>query len=128
MNPIRESATFAPLQNMIGVHKYFQWAGYLGNLVMHVIETDESFDNTIREFYVDFSDLSFPEKRPSREHRYLRMRVRSDVFRHVLRFGLPWEEISIGFQARFYREPDIYNFDFWEHFQDKLPANEPSWD
>ena len=33
----------------------------------------------------------------------------------------PWEEFSIGFQARFYREPDNYNFDFWDYFQNSIP-------
>jgi hypothetical protein len=51
------------------------------------------------------------------------MKVRTSVFRYVLLNGLPWEEISIGFQARFYREPDIYEFDFWNHFQNFLPEN-----
>jgi hypothetical protein len=53
------------------------------------------------------------------------MRCRSDVFRYALQEGLPWEEISIGFQARFYREPDVYNADFWNHFQNKLPDKTP---
>eukprot|EP00899_Mesostigma_viride_P002133 jgi/Mesvir1/11920/Mv00258-RA.1 len=59
--------------------------------------------------------------------RYLRMRVRSGPFYHVLYHGLSWEELSIGYQCRFYREPDAYNFDFWNHFQNKLPASTPPW-
>ena len=37
-------------------------------------------------------------------------------------YGFGWEEISIGFQARLFRKPDIYNRGFWNHFQDKLPS------
>jgi CMP-N-acetylneuraminate monooxygenase len=126
--PIREDLDFGPLRDMEGIKQYFDWAGFRADLVLHVIETDESFQSVIREFYVDFSDLSFSSQRTVRPRRYLRMRVRADVFRHVLRWGLPWEDISIGFQARFYREPNVYNLDFWSHFQDKLPSRPPLWE
>ena len=43
------------------------------------------------------------------------------MFRYVLINGLSWEEFSIGFQAKFYREPDNYNFDFWDYFQNSIP-------
>ena len=126
--PIREDFWFEPLQHIEGIKQYFEWAGFQSDLVLHVIETDESFASKVREFFVDLSDLSFPSERPERPHRYLRIRVRADVFRHVLRWGLSWEEISIGFQARFYREPDVYNFDFWDHFQNNLPSQVPDWE
>jgi CMP-N-acetylneuraminate monooxygenase len=125
LKQIRTSLEFGPLETLEGIEKYFRWAGFEGNLVLHVLETTDDFQDVVREFYVDFCDLSFPDCRPVREHRYLRMRCRSDVFRYVLRYGLPWEEISIGFQARFFRDPDIYNFDFWDHFQNKLPQEAP---
>ena len=126
--PIREDFWFEPLQHIEGIKQYFEWAGFQSDLVLHVIETDESFESKVREFFVDLSDLSFPSGRPERPHRYLRMRARADVFRHVLRWGLSWEEISIGFQARFYREPDAYNFDIWGHFQNNLPSQVPDWE
>ena len=118
---------FAPLLSLEGVAQYFAWAGFQADLVVHVIETDESFGTTLREFFYDFSRGAMIDQRPASAHRYLRMRVRADVFRHVLRHGQPWEEISIGFQARFYREPDAYNFDFWDHFQNHLPVTPPVW-
>ena len=126
--PIREDFWFEPFQHIEGIKQYFEWAGFQSDLVLHVIETDESFESEVREFFVDFSDLSFPSERPKQPHRYLRMRVRADVFRHVLRWGLSWEEMSIGFQARFYREPDAYNFDFWDHFQNNLSSQVPDWE
>lgn len=124
---IRESQDFTPLHTDEGLARYFKWSGFRGNCVLHVIETDESFETIIREFYIDFLDLSLCRSRPSRDHRYLRMRCRSDVFRHVLRYGLPWEEISIGFQARFFRDPDEYDFEFWDHFQNRLPRDPVPW-
>jgi CMP-N-acetylneuraminate monooxygenase len=127
LQDIQESQSFEPLQTEEGLTRYFEWTGFRENCVLHVIETDESFNTIIREFYIDFLDLSLCKGRPNRDHRYLRMRCRSDVFRHVLRYGLPWEEISIGFQARFFRDPDSYDFEFWDHFQNKLPTDPMPW-
>lgn len=62
------------------------------------------------------------------EFHHIHMIVRQDVWRHVLKHGLPWEEITIGFQARLSREPNVYCVDFWRHFQDKLPVDPPNWD
>ena len=118
---------FAPLASLDGIAQYFAWAGFRADLVLPVVETDESFGAALREFFYDFSTGALIDARPQGAHRYLRMRVRADVFRHVLRHGQPWEEISIGFQARFYREPDAYNFDFWDHFQNHLPGAPPVW-
>jgi len=124
---IQKSLSFLPLSSMDGIQHYFEWAAYKGDVLLHVIETGEDFKSTIREFFVDFSDLSIHKTRPVTNLPYTRMRVRSDVFRYVLKKGLPWEEITIGFQARFYRDPDIYQFDFWNHFQNNLPTNPPQW-
>ena len=44
------------------------------------------------------------------------LRVRSNSLTAVLNEGLPLEELSIGFQARMYRRPNVYNFRFWDHF------------
>ncbi len=125
---IRAALDFAPLQTLEGIRHYFKWAGYKGDLVLQVIETDESFKVPVREFWLDFSSPGLlVNTRPERPHRYLRMKVRAEVFRFVLQNCLPWEEISVGFQARFYREPDIYSYAFWHHFQFGLPAEPVDW-
>ncbi|KAJ0037057.1 hypothetical protein NL108_018121, partial [Boleophthalmus pectinirostris] len=53
---------------------YYTWAGFRDyNLVVRVIESDEDFGPFPGgyDYLVDFSDLSFPAQRPSREHSYL---------------------------------------------------------
>ena len=102
------------------IKKYFKNSGYESDLILHICETNEDFTLTDREFIYDFTNQDFIDKRPNREHRYLKMKVRKEIFKYVLHNYLPWEEISIGFQGRFYREPDIYNRDFWEHFQKEM--------
>lgn len=116
---------FGPLRDLAGIKAYFDWSGYRGDLILHVLETDEGYAEILREFIYDFKAGSFLSGRPVHPHRYLRIKVRADVFRYVLMHGMSWEEISIGFQARFYRDPDVYNFDFWKHFQDLLPETPP---
>ena len=44
------------------------------------------------------------------------LRLRADSFIGVLENGLPLEDLSIGFQAKMFRYPNVYNFDFWNHF------------
>ena len=109
--------------NVKNIQKYFDAVGYKSNLVLHVMETDEEFLSIKNDFFLDFNSGKVLYYKPEDIKRYLRIKVRSDVFRYVLINGLPWEEFSIGFQAKFYREPDNYNFDFWSHFQNSIPKN-----
>jgi CMP-N-acetylneuraminate monooxygenase len=105
------------------IQDYFDWAGYRDDrLTLHVIETDQLFRENIREFYVNFKTGKVYQRMTLNggDH-YLRMKVKSHIFRYVLAYGLGWEDISIGFQARFFRNPDIYNRGFWAHFQENLP-------
>ena len=125
LRQIRDDAAFEPLAATDGIQHYFDWAGFRGDLVLHIVETGEDFSEIVRELFVDFETGRVTKDRPSPRSRYERMRVRSDVFRHVLKRGASWEEISIGFQARFFREPDVYNMDFWMHFQHALPEAPP---
>ncbi|MGB0680411.1 MAG: hypothetical protein ACPGUV_12180, partial [Polyangiales bacterium] len=118
---------FAPLHSIAGLQHYFDWAAYRGDLLLHVIESSDDFSEARRAFWVDFLSGQVHVCRPLQDAPYLRMRVRQSVFRHVLRHGLGWEEVAIGFQARFYRDPDVYHWDFWHHFQNHLPPEPPQW-
>ncbi|XP_006628136.2 cytidine monophosphate-N-acetylneuraminic acid hydroxylase [Lepisosteus oculatus] len=113
------------------IHFYFQWAGFNNyDLVVRVIETDEDFNAFPDgyDFYVDFLDLSFPSRRPEREHPYEEIKNRAGVMRHVVKNGLLWDDLYIGFQNRLSRDPDIYHHRFWNHFQTNLPLTPPDWD
>lgn len=125
--PIAEATRFAPLADLDGVDHYRRWLGFEGDLVLHLIETDEAFATVARECTIDFANGAVRGGPPSavRERRSLRVQVRSDAFRHVARQGLGWEEFSVGFQARFLRTPDRYEWDFWDHVQNHLPTDPP---
>jgi CMP-N-acetylneuraminate monooxygenase len=123
--PLEACRSFSPLGDAAGILHYFEWAGFRADLILHIIETDDRFSPCGMEWLVDLSGPRLLARRPTTAHRYLRLKVRGDVFRHTLRHGLPWDEISIGFNARMYREPNVYNRDFWSHFQNDLPAQPP---
>ena len=123
--PVEACRQFAPLDSAEGILDYFRWSGYRGDLILHVIETDDGFEPCGQSWLLDLSGPRLLATRPEEPHRYLRLKVRGDVFRHTLRYGLPWDEISIGFNARLYREPNRFNRDFWSHFQNCLPATPP---
>ncbi|XP_014448854.1 cytidine monophosphate-N-acetylneuraminic acid hydroxylase isoform X2 [Tupaia chinensis] len=112
------------------IREYFTWAGFKEyNLVVRMTETDEDFNPLPGgyDYLVDFLDLSFPKERPQRQHAYEEIRSRVDVVRHVVRNGLLWDDLYIGFQTRLRRDPDVYHHLFWNHFQIKLPLTPPNW-
>ncbi len=51
--------------------------------------------------------------------------VRRYALGYTIRNSLPWEEFSIGFQALFKRSPNIYNFNFWDYFQNQYNYDFP---
>uniref|UniRef100_A0A3Q4GPH6 Cytidine monophosphate-N-acetylneuraminic acid hydroxylase n=1 Tax=Neolamprologus brichardi TaxID=32507 RepID=A0A3Q4GPH6_NEOBR len=110
---------------------YYTWAGFQNyNLVVRVIETDDEFKCITDgyDYLVDFLDLSFPTKRPDREHAYLEIKNRIGVMRYVVLHGCLWDDLYIGFQNRVSRDPDVYHHKFWKHFQAELPLCKPDWE
>ncbi|XP_018611146.2 cytidine monophosphate-N-acetylneuraminic acid hydroxylase isoform X1 [Scleropages formosus] len=109
---------------------YYRWADFKDyNLVVRVIETDEDFRPFPNgyDYFVDFLDLSFPGQRPERDHAYLEIKNRVGVMRYIVKNGLLWDSLYIGFQNRISRDPDMFHFRFWNHFQIKLPTKRPDW-
>ena len=89
--------------------EYFKKSNFTSDIILHLVLCDDEF-SAESELIYDFQKNDVIESRPHSQHRYLRMRVRTGPFNYVLKNKLPWEELSIGFQCRFYREPDCYNF------------------
>nr|XP_033790514.1 cytidine monophosphate-N-acetylneuraminic acid hydroxylase-like [Geotrypetes seraphini] len=131
LNAINASVDAEIFLYPLWIEEYFTWAGFKGyNLVIRMIETDDDF-NLLQDgfnYLVDFLDLSFPKERPCREHPYEEIRSRVSVIRHVVKQGLLFDDLYIGFQIRLQRDPDVYHHKFWNHFQIKLPLMPPDWE
>jgi CMP-N-acetylneuraminate monooxygenase len=120
--PMIEAAEHPVFSTSEGFDRYFQWAGFqVPDMVLQVQETNETFDTVLNEFWIDFAGPQLITERPTRPHRFQKIRVRQDSFRYCLLHGRTWDDLVGGFQARLYREPDCYDFDFWDHFQNHLP-------
>lgn len=113
------------------VEDFFVKSGFQDNLKVFFELTNDGFDQTLKFFSVDFSKKSpivdfsgfawreIKTQKSSEYLRKLRIKVRKDSFMWVLKNNIPFEELSIGFQCRIDRIPDIYNVDFWYHFTNK---------
>jgi CMP-N-acetylneuraminate monooxygenase len=47
------------------------------------------------------------------------LRVRKGSLLGVFEQGLPLEDLSIGFQIKMFRSPNVYNFKFWDYFTNR---------
>ena len=74
------------------------------------------FNSKYCEYECRVDDESVLKEAESRGLRYLRIRVREQELRYVLINGKPWEDLSIGFQCRIFRSPNVYNSEFWSYF------------
>ena len=108
---------------------YFLKSSFRDKLKIYVQLTDDTFSKIYKMISVDFSSdkpiVSFKsfdwekekwQKDAIKSNRKLLIKVRQDSFNWVVKNKYPWEDLSIGFQCRIYRNPDVYNVKFWEYF------------
>ena len=110
------------------IQNFFINSNFQDNLTVFFELTDDNFVDTLKFFIVDFSSavpvITFEEfnweiiksEYNSPKIRKLRIKVRKNSFDWVLKNNLPFENLSIGFQCKIDRVPDIYNVNFWNHF------------
>ena len=110
------------------VLKYFSKSNFNDNLLVDLIATNDDFslfsDRFLLNFYkneysniiIDSDNNKIENDALSSELRYLQIKVRASELARVIKEGKPWEDLSIGFQCRIYRQPNIYNSEFWFYF------------
>ncbi len=110
------------------VFNYFSYAEFNENLVLDLIATNDNFTQYFERFKIDFesnnieildfnSGVNDLEKNTIlADKKYLKLKVRRDELIDVISNRKPWEDLSIGFQCRVYRNPNIYNSRFWFYF------------
>eukprot|EP00455_Lapot_gusevi_P043240 TRINITY_DN522_c0_g2_i4.p1 TRINITY_DN522_c0_g2~~TRINITY_DN522_c0_g2_i4.p1 ORF type:complete len:647 (+),score=248.51 TRINITY_DN522_c0_g2_i4:80-1942(+) len=131
VSDLKKSLNFTPLQYLEGVQFYYDWAGFCHyDLLLHVQEFDDAFQNKYTEYYVDFRPQDravVTKQRPAGECPYFRVRARASVMRDIMIRGWSWDNIYIGFSGRFLAQPEVYHFKFWDHFNNRLPDQSPVW-
>ena len=110
------------------IEEFFKSSNFTDNLRVYFELTNDDFTETNRYILVDFStettinfdifdwDSIKQLYVQNSKIRHLRIKVREDSFSWVLKNNMPFEDLSIGFQCRIDRKPDIYNVEFWSHF------------
>ena len=110
---------------------YFDIQTFRDDLILYIELSSWDFQPTQGGTVVDFRDggvthhhttstLEQHWEQDDESVRKLWMCVRQAPFARVIRNRLSWEEISIGFQCRFRRKPDVYNVDFWHYFSNQV--------
>ena len=110
------------------IEQFFKNSEFKDDLKVYFELTNDNFSETKKYIYVDFSQEIIVNFETFDWHsikglyvqnskiRYLHIKVREDSFSWVLQNNMPFEDLSIGFQCRVDRKPDIYNVKFWDHF------------
>ena len=114
------------------LEEYFSRQTFRSQLTLYLQPTDENckpegtglvmhFSNGEIETGVEPATLEdlYQKAEASLENRHLFIKVRKYALAYVVRNSLSWEDIAIGFQAKFKRKPDIYNADFWFYFSNQ---------
>ena len=109
------------------IAQYFLACQFRDDLIVYLIPTDNSFEPTEQGLKIDFSGVKvavdimdvvalWMDYELSSPLRKKIIKVRKDPLWIVVNNALSWEELSIGFQCRIIRKPDVYNSKFWDYF------------
>ena len=114
---------------------YFGGCSFNDELLVDLRPVSEDFKSETIGFKLDFSSNqyskfdcgslaeSIEDQAKKQGLRYLQIKVRRAELLDVLVNGKPWEDLSIGFQCRIYRSPNIYNSEFWNYFTNSYVGN-----
>lgn len=108
------------------VLEYFEGCNFKDDLIVDLRPTNDDFSLESMTFKLDFSSKKFSTYNSSVEDlqeeakksglRYLQIKVRKEELLDVILNCKPWEDLSIGFQCRIFRLPNVYNSEFWFYF------------
>lgn len=119
INILKDEYHYKPLV----VLEYLRASSYSGSQILQILPAADDFALVSDQLiYADFKKKEFriisPENLIEEKERYrvMQLRVRPEVLMCVVENKLPWEDISIGFQMRVKRNPNVYESDFWYYF------------
>lgn len=119
------------IYNAYEILEYFYKSGFNSNQVVQIIPTDDDFKYSNKDIvYYDFelSEGRIIEKKELKKElkgkRLMTVNVREEAIAFLIKNKLPWEDLTIGFQARITRIPDSYESEFWYYFTNVFVSEE----
>lgn len=118
--------------NYTTILKYFKDSNYKDKQLLIIQLTNDNF-NPIDKNYILINffekEYSLTQEKPnyslgSLEYKVMEIKVRFESFMLLIENMLPWEDLSIGFQMRINRIPNMYESKFWYHFTNIYIAKE----
>ena len=108
------------------IKEYFVNSKFKDELLLYVCLTDDKFNSSNINYCINFSGKEIIFKKISefkknflekdKSLKKLVLKVRKESFLNTIYNKLPWEDLSIGFQCKILRNPNLYNVNFWHHF------------
>ena len=105
------------------IENYFLNCNFHDGSKLYISLTNDDFEVKNLNFKIEFSEkIKFfvLEKNLfnylNNDTNYLHLKIRKESFLNTIYNKRSWEDISIGFQNRQYRKPNMYNSKFWFHF------------
>ena len=113
------------------IKNYFENSKFHDNSILFISLTDDNFENNDFYFQVKFTKkITFTvieaeslDQLLQSKNNYLFMKIRKESFLNTIYNKRSWEDISIGFQNKQFRKPNIYNNKFWFHFSNVYVNN-----
>ena len=108
------------------IEKYFLNSCFHDGSKLYISLTNDEFETLGLDFKIEFSkDIKFEiinenfQDCVNKDYNYLYLKIRKEAFLNTIYNKRSWEDISIGFQNRQFRNPNRYNNNFWHHFSNK---------
>lgn len=111
------------------IKKYFEKSKFYDNLILYISLTNDDFSKSEFNFSVNFSTKQIKFQivdkinlKDSNKNRVLYLKCRKESFLNTIYNKAPWEDLSIGFQCKILRFPNMYNLKFWYHFTNEYTS------
>ena len=113
------------------IQNYFENSNFHDDSILFISLTGDNFENNDCYFQINFTkkitftilDFKSLNKLLQSNNNYLFMKIRKESFLNTIYNKRSWEDISIGFQNKQFRKPNIYNNKFWFHFSNVYVNN-----
>jgi CMP-N-acetylneuraminate monooxygenase len=113
------------------IKNYFENSKFHDDSILFISLTGDNFENNNCYFQVNFTkkitftilEVKNLNELLQSKNNYLFMKIRKESFLNTIYNKRSWEDISIGFQNKQFRKPNIYNSKFWFHFSNVYVGN-----